>query len=569
MIDLKVIGGKMKKLKTGFLRILIISTVLFVGMLTGLVLADGPDLYFQIRKNIGLFGRVYREITAKYVDEVDPEDFLRAGIEGMLATLDPYTVYFDKKAGENLKIMTTGKYGGLGIQIGIRGKDKVLTVIAPIEGTPAARLGIHAGDRIIEIEGNSTKGYSLEKTVSLLRGKPGTKVTITISRAGVSEPLHFTITREEITVKDVPYYGFIEDGIGYIKLSRFSKNAGSELERAIKDLHGKGLEGLILDLRSNPGGLLQAAVEVSDKLVKKEGLIVSTKGRMAGANQEYRAVEDPVLGEIPLVVLVNGGSASASEIVAGAVQDLDRGVVIGTPTFGKGLVQTVIALDRENSLKITTAKYYTPSGRLIQRVDYFNHEDAQSPLVSGEGEPGEREEFETASGRAVYGEGGIEPDIEVEVPRPDRLGIELWRQGMFFNFAVDFFSRHPDLDTVIVDDSVVEDFKEYLQKVEFTYKIEGMKELEDLKKKVEDKHYGPDVLTEIDKLRGMLEAEKDGDFDKSRQYIQHGLEAEIADKLSGPAGRYQASFKWDPQVIRAVGVLQKPDVYQKVLLGMK
>ncbi|MEK6566071.1 MAG: S41 family peptidase, partial [Bacteroidota bacterium] len=327
------------------------------------------DLFLRINKGIDVFGKVYKEIAINYVDDVDPDRFMRAGIDGMLKTLDPYTVYIGEKESDELDLVTTGKYGGVGITIGNR--DGMITVISLMEGFSAARQGIEVGDRIVDVDGKRVVGSSLEDVRQLVRGAPGTEVRVKIEREGAIEPLEFALMREEIPVRNVTYTGYVEKGLGYIRLERFSRTAGDDLRNALKDLRVTGeLKGLVLDLRDNPGGLLDIAVETSAKFLAESSLVVSTRGRRGDADRKYYSTEKPMLVDVPLVVLVNRGTASASEIVSGAIQDLDRGVIVGSRTFGKGLVQTITRLSDNSSLKITTARYYTPSGRCIQEIDY-------------------------------------------------------------------------------------------------------------------------------------------------------------------------------------------------------
>jgi len=526
------------------------------------------DYYYKIKENLTLFGRVYEEISTKYVEAIDPEKFLQAGIKGMLECLDPYTVYFEKGEREELQIITSGEYGGLGMRIGMR--DGVPTVVEPpFEGTPALKAGIREGDKIIEVDGQPTKGMSISETASRLRGEPGTEVTVKILREGEPEPLEFRLVRAVIHIKDVPYYGFVKDRIGYIKLNHFSRNAGQEVEKAIKELKSQGLKALILDLRTNPGGLLESAVEVADKFLPKGELIVYTKGRIKEANREYRAQEDPILGDIPLAVLVNSYSASASEIVSGAIQDLDRGVVIGTSTFGKGLVQTFLPLNRDSGLKITTAKYYIPSGRCIQKPDVFRKKGGNIFVLQRDlEEQEERGEFRTAGGRIVYGGGGIRPDIVVEPRKLSELEKELLRKSMLFNYAVSFAVNHRDLPRDFeVDDAMIEDFKTYLIKKGFSYKIEGEEELEKLSKIAEERNYNPQIKKHIQELKRLLQVEKEKEFQRSLDFIKRGLKREISAKLWGRKAEIEASFEGDRVLQKAIEILSEPKEYTAILTG--
>ncbi|MDL1893640.1 S41 family peptidase, partial [Sphingobacteriales bacterium CHB3] len=331
------------------------------------------DFFFKINKGIDIFGRVYKEISLNYVDEVDPEKFMQAGIKGMLGTLDPYTVFIDKEDGDEVEMLTNGRYGGIGVTIGAR--DGSVQVISVMDGHAAQRAGIIPGDKIIEIDGTKVADKNSNEVRSYMRGEPGTEVKILIQREGENKPILFVVVREDIRVKNVTYAEFIGNGIAYVRLERFSRKAGDELRQSLKELKLKGeIKGLVLDLRGNPGGLLDAAVDVVSKFVTKGNLIVSTKGRRPESEKQYNSVEEPLLPDVPLIVLVNRSSASASEIVAGAIQDLDRGIVVGTRSFGKGLVQTIVPLNYGAQLKVTTARYYIPSGRSIQEIDYM-HKD--------------------------------------------------------------------------------------------------------------------------------------------------------------------------------------------------
>ncbi|HEB85306.1 MAG TPA: PDZ domain-containing protein [Bacteroidetes bacterium] len=525
------------------------------------------DLIRSIRRNINVFGTVYREISLKYVDPVSPEAFIRAGINGMLGSLDPYTEYYDKpEETDDLRIMTRGKYGGIGIQIGLRGQDRVLTIISPMEGTPAWRLGLRAGDQIIKINGESTKGFSTSDAAKRMRGIPGTDVMITIRRYGAEEPLEYTITREEIKVQDVSYAGMIEPGIGYIRLTRFSRSAGEQVRAAVEDLKAQGLRELILDLRSNPGGLLPEAVAVAENFLEPGDPVVSTRGRLPASNREYKAQQDPALpADVPLAILVNEGTASASEIVAGAIQDLDRGVIIGMPTFGKGLVQSVVDFRDGTALKLTTAMYYTPSGRLIQKTDYFR--DNTAILAHNEELESDTLSY-TVGGRPVTAHGGITPDFRVEMPEVGELIVELWRQGTFFDFAGRYHGEHPDMTSWAVDDSVYSAFLAYLDETGFTFRTEAERRLEGLRKLAEENGYDEDFLKELADLEAAVQREKRQMYADEEQQIRQRIEIELAQVLAGNAGRVQASLSFDPQIRKAVEVVSTGDLYEATLAGL-
>ncbi|MBU1919903.1 S41 family peptidase, partial [bacterium] len=444
----------------------------------------------------------------------------------------------------------------------VRGDDKVLTVISAMDDSPAQRVGIRSGDKIIAVEDESTKGMTTREASRVLRGDPGTQVKLTIERMGSPEPIDFMVTRQSIDVKDVPYSGFIEPGMGYLKLAHFSTRAPQEVEAALEDLKAGGLETLILDLRGNPGGLLSAAVGVLQKFLDKGEMVVTTRGRTEDANRAFRLASNPIAGDIPIVVLVDGGSASASEIVAGAIQDLDRGVLVGEPSFGKGLVQSAIAFETGEALKMTTAKYFTPSGRLIQKIDYFR--DDQGVVVE---EPSEvpDETFATRNGRPVEGGGGIEPDIAIPTPQPGELGVELWRQGTFFDFINDYRAKHPTLTDAKITDAAVGEFKTWLQDRDFHYDVDGQSALTSLREIVTEFSFEDSTASDFAHLEEILTQVRDRDFEGEREFIRKSLETELASSLWGSRGRIEASFEHDPQILKAIELLTNQSEYSHLL----
>jgi carboxyl-terminal processing protease len=528
--------------------------------------ANDVDLYLQIKENIGLFGTIYREINSKYVDEIDPEKFMRAGIEGMLGTLDPYTTFMDNQAANDLHIMTAGQYGGVGIEIGVRGKDKVLTVISPMDDTPAQRMGIHPGDRVIEIEGQSTIGFTTDQAADLLRGEPGTKVSITIERIGVTDPLKFTLERAIITVKDVTFAGMLDGGVGYVKLARFSRNAGEEVRKVVSELQAKGMTGLVLDLRRNPGGLLPSAVEVSQNFVPKGVELVSTQGREAESKRSYSSQLDPIAPDVPLIVLVDEGSASASEIVAGALQDLDRAVVVGKTTFGKGLVQTLVDFKEGKALKITTARYYTPSGRLIQKLDYFTDDKEPVVHVAGQDTVTPKTQYFTKAGRIVYGGGGITPDLEVFPPQFDRYETELFREGLPYEFATQYLAQHQDKKDQTVTPDMLEGFRQFLTLRNFVFKSDLEQKVQEVLTQAEgDGSLGLDVKTKLQELKAELEASRPDYYRMHEHFITDALTRELAGLQDGNRGRILAGIGDDTQMQAALSLLGEPDRYHQYL----
>lgn len=423
----------------GGLSILTVVASLLVG---GWALGLGQSRFDE--KQMDLVEEALTKVRAQYVDALPDSVLIQRTLGGLLNELDPYSQYLDRAQYTNLRIGTSGSYHGLGIVISLR--DGFLTVISPIEGTPAYRMGIMAGDRIIAINGESTEGIDLNEAVEKMRGPKGTKVKITVARGRDFRRIEYEVLRDVIELKSIPYTFVDEDKIGYILVSQFSEETARDLERALAAVEQAGARGLLLDLRSNPGGLLTQAVEVSEKFVSGGKVVVETRGRQRNQNHEYKSQARRVHDKIPVVVLVNGGSASAAEIVAGAIQDWDLGLVVGTTTFGKGSVQTVIDLSDGSAVKLTTARYYTPSGRSIHREE-GRIEPKVTAAVDTEGKEhhiDERELHKTAMGREVYGGGGIAPDIVIEPDVPSELVVDIERLGLFYEFATDLLKRHPD-----------------------------------------------------------------------------------------------------------------------------
>jgi carboxyl-terminal processing protease len=480
---------------------MVVLIVAFVGLAVDSTRANSDNFFADVVR----MDNVAAKIHQNYVNDVPSKDLVDNAIKGMMQALDPHTTYFEAKEYDDLRVQTEGKFGGLGIQISIR--DKVLTVMTPISGTPAHRAGIQSGDQIIKIDGVSTRGITSDKAVSKLRGEPGTNVTILIRRRGEAQDIEYVIKREIIHIKSVPFYGVLENDIGYVVLQQFSQDASAEIEKAIKELLKKNIKGLVFDLRHNPGGLLPQAIEVSEKFLPRKSLVVSTKGRVRNQNKEFHSTSNPVLPmDVPLVVLVDRASASASEIVAGAVQDWDRGIIIGDTTFGKGSVQSILPVDASNHLKITTAFYYTPAGRCINRAENFMRRDAEDmdednefeeeQENEGAGTAGKKEKiaqadtttYRTNGGRLVYGGGGIVPDTVVERNIPEMAVRALLIKDMFFQFAnteyVKLQKRNVKLTSDFQpDDGVMKDFYSFLDSAKFTYQSLAELQFEEFKKR--------------------------------------------------------------------------------------
>ncbi|MBD3290631.1 PDZ domain-containing protein [candidate division KSB1 bacterium] len=546
-----------------FLALLVMVVTVFGGWMAHKTDTAKPDYYFAISKNISVFGKVYEEITKRYVEVIDPEKFMRAGIYGMMKTLDPYTVFIEKEANDELQIMTHGKYGGVGMRISKR-DDWPAVIEPPFEGTPAERAGIREGDLIIAVDSVSTEDLSISETANRLRGKPGTAVYVKIRRVGEEKPLEFRLIRAEIKVEEITYSGLIEDNIGYIRLAHFSRNVGNQIYNSIADLKKEGMEALILDLRGNPGGLLESAVSVADNFVEKGQMIVSTRGKLEGTSQEYRAKVDPIWGTEPLVVLVDTVSASASEIVAGALQDLDRAVVIGNPTFGKGLVQTVIPISKETALKVTTAKYYIPSGRLIQKPNAF--EDKEVLLTSFEKEQDSTLNFETLKGRKVTGGGGIIPDIVIKTKHLPLIVRHMIMKSMFFNYSLEYAATNKELERDFeVDHTMINNFKKFLKEKDFDYNTAGEEELKVFKDIAKEKGYLEQAELAFEELQEIIEKRKEQDFDEAKDFIKLYLKKEIAGKFWGTAAKVEAGIEVSEEVQKAIEVLSDQNEYYAIL----
>jgi carboxyl-terminal processing protease len=544
-------------------RVFLVGAVVALMLVWGFVGIPDSDYFLKINKGIDIYGRVYKQITMNYVDEVDPEKFMEAGIDGMLGSLDPYTVFIDKQNSDEVDLLTTGKYGGIGVTIGQR--DGLMQVITVMDGYSAQRQGILPGDKIIEVDSVRVADKKPEDVRNLTRGAPGTETHVTIQREGEKDLLHFVLVREEIQLKNVTYSHLGPDGIGYIRLERFSPTAGDEVRQAILEMKLKGdIKGMILDLRGNPGGLLQAAVEVVSKFVPQGSLIVSTKGRRNDADKEYRSMEEPLLPDAPLIVLTNRNSASASEIVSGALQDLDRALIVGTRTFGKGLVQTVVPLPYDAQLKITTARYYIPSGRSIQEIDYM-HKDRNGVFATVPDSL--RRAFKTEHGRTVYEYGGITPDSVVKEEELGPMVRELYRKSLFFRFVNAYLGEHKGMAYTGVTDGMLEEFKTFLQKKKFDYQEEADTKLGEIKSIAERSHYSKAVMADLDLLTDAMEKEKVRGFDRYKDHIAHELNIEFMSRKQGEQGRIAASLQDDPQFEAASSLLKNRPEYGRKMQG--
>ncbi len=538
------------------LKIILISIGLTIAAVIVLA-ASKSDIYAEIMKSQRLVNNVYKHLIANYVDDFDIKAFTRMSIEDMVGELDPYTVFIDADDRHSLDLLTTGKYGGVGIQIGKR-EDR-LTVIAPMDDTPAKRAGITNGDVIVKIDSIFTNDLGLDVASDMIRGPKGTKVILTIERFGNEELLEFELTRADITVKDVAYAEMIDDNIGYIRLTRFSKNAAPEMQKALNKFVENEASAFILDLRNNPGGLLGSSIEILDMILPKEQLLLTTKGRNKESNRLIYSKRTPIIPEeMEIVVLINEGSASASEIVAGTLQDLDRAVVMGKRSYGKGLVQSVFGLDKDHALKITTAKYYTPSGRLIQKPGYINEE-----LIIAKAD--EDTIFVTTGGRTVKARGGIEPDFEVEVNYNYPLTYECLRKGAFFGYVQKHKQLYTSLQELKNDDQLLENFKNYLERIELEVITAGEKALSDTKKKLSEiDSTNSELNAAFDVVEKFIKNHEDTLFENEKEKLTEFLFDEFASVYEGESGRFKEQLQYDQTVNEALIILQNDAVYNGV-----
>jgi carboxyl-terminal processing protease len=542
-------------------------TVFMLCILLNLQAAE-KDRYFEIAKNMEVFTQLYKELNTYYVDDIDPNKLMTNGINKMLEGLDPFTNYITGADLDEYQLQTTGKYGGIGARIAKIGDYVVIT--DPYEGYPAQKAGLESGDAILEINGKVATKYNSDEVSQLLKGEPGTKITVKIRKAVSNEEKTISFNREEIKLENVPYFGMINDNIGYIKLTSFTDNASQEVQDALKELKkNTALKGVILDLRGNGGGLLNEAINICNTFVDKGVNIVSTKGKIQEANYQYTTTGKPVDTEIPLAVLTDGGSASASEIVSGSMQDLDRGVVIGQSTYGKGLVQVTKPIAYKSKLKVTISKYYIPSGRCIQRIDYSNRNTDGSALALADSL---RKEFRTKAGRIVKDGAGIEPDIKTEEQRISPITVALYTNNLIFQFANQYKFQHKELqdgNKYTMTDQEYENFMKFLDGKEYEYTTSSEVKLEDLKKAVKEDNYSEDVQKVMADLEAKVKHDKTKDLIKFKPEIKRILEQEIVTRYAYEKGRIANSLKDDPEVLKAIEVLSDGAKYKAILTVQK
>ena len=532
-------------------------------VISSLTLLSFKSDYFEIAKNLEIFTDLYKELNTYYVDETDPGKLIKSAMDEMLQTLDPYTNYIPESEIEDFQFMTTGQYGGIGAMITKR--DEYVYISEPYEGFPAQKSGLMAGDKILEVNKISVKGKSTEEVSKLLKGQPNTNVSILIERKYINEPFEVSFKREKVTVGSVPYFGILENNIGYVKLRSFTRNCSNDLKNAILKLKEQSVTSLILDLRGNPGGLLNESVKIANFFVNQGEDIVSTKGKIKSWEKVYKATSKPIDTEIPLVVLIDQSSASASEIVSGSLQDLDRAVIVGKRSFGKGLVQQTRKLSYNSQLKLTVAKYYIPSGRCIQALDYSNrNEDGSVGKIADSLST----EFRTKNNRKVYDGGGITPDLVTESETSSKILLSLFRERLFFDYATEFRLKNDNIlsakDFKITDEKF-SDFKTFLSDKDYEYETDTEKAYKKLKKVAKDENYFESMRNDFDLLVAKLDDAKNDDLEKNKDFIKEILANEIVSRYYYQKGRIQSSLNYDKDILQAISILSDSTKYKQIL----
>lgn len=550
---------KLKQIKYNLLTLVLIFT--FVGQINrSAAQSDG----FEVVKNLELIDLIYRNLDMYYVDKPVPGKIMKAGIDAMLQELDPYTVFIAESNIEDYRLMTTGQYGGIGALI--RSVGDYVVVTEPYENNPAFKAGVKAGDVILAIDGVSMEGKASDEVSAALKGPKGSTITVDVERPG-SGKKSVKITRDEIKIPDVPYSGIVKDGIGYIKLTSFTQSAYAEVKKAYDELKSQGMEKLIFDLRGNGGGLLIESVKIVNMFVPKGQEVVSTKGRIQEENRVYTALDKPTDLDIPIAVLVDGGSASASEIVSGALQDLDRAVVVGSTTFGKGLVQRTMDLKYGSKVKLTIAKYYTPSGRCIQKLDYSSRKDGERAKEIDETLLAT---FTTKNGREVKDGRGVEPDVKVEEAQFARLTAMLMIENVIFDFATDYSIKNPSIaapDQYSLSDETYQAFKQFALAKDFTYTTASEEMLNRFMEVAEREGYMDTNSVEYQAVYNLVHPSKERDLEMFKEEIIELLENEIVSRYYFQNGRIINSFKRDDVMVEAINVLSDLDKHNSILTG--
>ncbi|MBG8553373.1 S41 family peptidase [Hymenobacter guriensis] len=521
------------------------------------------ERYFEIAKNLDIFATLFKEVNTYYVDEVTPGRLVKTGIDAMLKSLDPYTNYIPEDDIEDFRTLTTGQYGGIGVLVVKRGTKTV--VQAAHEGYPAQKAGLLPGDEILSINGISLEKKSSSDISKLMKGQANSQVKLMVTRYGQDAPVEINITRDKIQVDNVPYYGMLTNDIGYFQLTGFTVDAGKEVRLAVGKLKEMGAKKIVFDIRDNPGGLLNEAVNISNLFVEKGLDIVSTKGKVTEWNKTYKALDTPLDTQLPIAIITSSRSASAAEIVSGVLQDYDRAVLVGERTFGKGLVQATRPLSYNSQLKVTTAKYYIPSGRCIQEIDYSHRADDGT---LGKVPDSLRTAFKTQAGRTVFDGGGVAPDVEVQEREVAEITRLLLQKNYLFDYATRYRAEHatiPPAREFKLSDVEYQKFVQFLQNKDVSYSTEVEKSLSDLMKKAKDEKHYEDVKTELESIRRKVSTNKSNDLTRFKPEIKELLEQEIVSRYYFQKGQIEASFDDDPNVLAAVQVLNDPNRYAALL----
>ena len=541
-----------KKLKKRYIIPVFLSIFLFIG-------ASFKQDFFEIAKQIEIFTNLFKTVNMNYVDETNPAEMMDKAIKSMLADLDPYTNYFNEADVVRFKINNTGEYTGIGAMI-TRKEGKII-IKEPYKDYPADKAGLKAGDEIIQIGDIELKDYK-EDASALMRGAKNAKIEVKFLRQG--KPNTATLVLDEVEVKAVPFFGKVDEKTGYIVLSQFNRKATFETQAALLELKSQGAEKIILDLRGNPGGLLNEAVNICNLFVPKGEVIVTTKAKVEKHTQTYKTTRDPIDLEIPLVILVDGKSASASEIVAGALQDLDRAVVVGSRSFGKGLVQRPLDLTYGTQVKVTISRYYTPSGRCIQALDY-SKKDAEGKAIKTDAK--NYNAFKTSKGRTVYDGGGIQPDVELEETKLSAISEALQKNDAIFNYATTYYYKNPSLGTKIptITDGDFNDFKAYLKKENFSFDTETEKQLKKTFEIAEKEKIDQNIKTEYDNLMNALRKSEEIQLNKNQMEIKELLLDELIKRYQYKEGLYQYYILHNSEVKKATSLLANQSEYNKII----
>ncbi|NLL29296.1 MAG: S41 family peptidase [Bacteroidales bacterium] len=534
--------------------------LLFVGIIT----TSSTKSDFEISKNLDIFASLYKELNQHYVDDLQPGELMKTAIDEMLKSLDPYTVFIPESDIEDLRFMTTGQYGGIGALI--QQQDKKILISEPYEGFPAEQSGLRAGDEILEINGKSIKGKTVSEVSDILKGAPSSTVELLIKSPYKEKEQKISIQRKEIKINEIPYSGMVDSKIGYIKLLSFTMNSSSKFKKTFEDLQKENpdMEGLIIDLRSNPGGLLNEAVNLVNIFVDKGITVVQTKGRLKDSNKTYKTLNNAFDKKIRLAVLIDGSSASASEISAGFIQDLDRGIIIGQKSYGKGLVQNVFPLNYNSSVKITVGKYYIPSGRCIQSIDYSKKINGKAVQYSDSS----KQKFSTKNGRPVFDAGGILPDISIQPDSLSEIAVSLILKNHIFNFATEYVSKHETIatpDKFGISKSDYNDFINYLEGREYDYKTKSEKKMEELIEAMKEDKYYPSATNEVENLKAKVSHNKQRDLELFEKEISEIISNEIVSRYYYQKGRIIYNLQNDKEVSKAIEILSNPTEYNRIL----